>query len=126
MFQAFMTGSTPDCQEVVMQTIDVNNIPGIGAGYITVADINSMNSNWFLGGNRPAILPKIPLPATTESFTTINDSSNVNDSSNDNKVNYSKINYSKMPDDILSKVYFTALGLLGLYIFLRMFQKKQK
>lgn len=125
MFQAFMTGSTPDCQEVVMQTIDVNNIPGIGAGYITVADINSMNSNWFLGGNRPAILPKIPLPATTESFTTINDA-DVNDFSGVNEVNYSKINYSKMPDDILSKVYFTALGLLGLYIFLRMFQKKQK
>ena len=60
-----------------------------------------------------------------ESFTTINDA-DVDDFSDVNEVNYSKINYSKMPDDILSKVYFTALGLLGLYIFLRMFQKKQK
>lgn len=114
MFQAFMTGTNPDCQLIAMQTIDVNNITGTGIGYVTVEDINSMGSNWFLGGVKPPILPKIPLPATAkESFTTLNDS-------------YAKINYSKMPDDVLIKVYYSALGLLGLYIFLRLFQKKIK
>ena len=107
MFQAFMTGSNPDCQQIAMETIDTNNIVGQQSAYVTVDDINSMDKDWFPNSTKPAIIPKKVQPK--ENFTTINDS---------------KVDYSKMPDDILVKLYYSALGLLGLYIFLRMFQKK--
>jgi hypothetical protein len=107
MFQAFMTGSNPDCQQIAMETIDVNNVVGYATAFVTVDDINSMNSYWFPNNTKPAILPKIPVPAPA-------------------KEGFSNINYSKMPDDVLIKVYYSALGLLGLYIFLRLFQKKIK
>ena len=31
-----------------------------------------------------------------------------------------------MPDSLLIKVYYSALGLLGLYILLKMFERKEK
>lgn len=35
-----------------------------------------------------------------------------------------KKDYSKIPDDILIKIYYSSLGLLGLYIFLKLLEKK--
>ena len=115
MFQAFMTGTNPDCLNITMQTIDTNSISGIKSAYVTVDDINAMDKDWFPTGNYPnknyyttkiAAAAK-PLEPVKEKFTTFN-----------------KVDYSKMPDDILVKLYYSALGLLGLYIFLRMFRVK--
>ena len=33
---------------------------------------------------------------------------------------------SNMPDDTMIKLYYSALGLLGLYIFIMLFKRKQK
>jgi hypothetical protein len=35
-----------------------------------------------------------------------------------------KRDYSKMPDDTILKIYYSSLGLLGLYIFLKLFERK--
>ena len=110
MFQAFMTGSEPDCQSIAMETIDVNNIRGTDSQFVTVNDINNMDKDWFPNKTKPVIRSK-PTPKK-ETFTTLGGSA-------------SAVDYSKMPDDLLVKVYFSALGLLGIYIFLKMFQKKE-
>ncbi len=47
IFQSFMSGITPDCKEVTMQTVDANNIIGYGSGYVTTTDLKSMNPCWF-------------------------------------------------------------------------------
>jgi hypothetical protein len=36
-----------------------------------------------------------------------------------------KADYSNMPDDVFLKIYYSSLGLLGLYIFLKMLEKKK-
>lgn len=104
MFGAFMSGSNPDCQEITMQTIDVNNISDMKSAHVIVDDINAMDKDWFPGGKKPAIIAK---KVVTEKFTTLTGA-----------------DYSKMPDDRLVQLYYSALGLLGLYIFLRLFKKK--
>ena len=40
----------------------------------------------------------------------------------DEKFN-TKIDYSEMPDDLLIQLYYSALGILGLYILFRLFEK---
>jgi hypothetical protein len=105
IFQAFMSGSTPDCQALEMETKDVNNNVSTETAYVTVTDINAMNPCWFQDKKNPVTKAKC-----SESFSTIQGS---------------KVDYSKMPDDLLIKVYYSSLGLLGLYIFMKMFEKKK-
>ena len=50
---------------------------------------------------------------TTDGFTTMTDMKKEDDKSN-------------MPDDTMVKLYYSALGLLGLYIFIMLFKRKQK
>ena len=107
MFGAFMAGGNPDCQEITMETVDVNNIHDMKSAHVIVDDINAMDKDWFPNKTKPAIIPK---KIVTEKFTTLADSA---------------ADYSKMPNDRLVKLYYSALGLLGLYIFLKMFTKKR-
>jgi hypothetical protein len=110
MFGAFMSGSNPDCQEITMETIDVNNIHDMQSAHIIVDDINAMDKDWFPNKTKPAILAK---KVVTEQFTTLHGATTLH-----------AADYSKMPNDRLVKLYYSALGLLGLYIFLKMFKKK--
>lgn len=89
MFQAFTSGSNPDCKLVTKNTRNENNVPSVGSGYLTMEDIQIMG---------------------TDGFTTM-------DGIKDKSV---------MPDDEMVKMYYGALGLLGLYIFIRLFKRKQK
>jgi len=105
LFSAFMSGSTPDCQALEMDTRDVNNIENTETAFVTVTDINAMNPCWFRDKKNPVTNAKC-----SEAFSTFQDS---------------KVDYSKMPDDLLIKVYYSSLGLLGLYILMKMFEKKK-
>jgi hypothetical protein len=89
MFQAFTSGSNPDCKLVTKNTRNENNVPSVGSGYLTMEDIQIMG---------------------TDGFTTMDDMKDK----------------SIMPDDEMVKMYYGALGLLGLYIFIRLFKRKQK
>ena len=91
MFQAFTSGSHPDCKLVTKNTRNENNIPSVGSGYLTVEDIQIIDG-----------------------FTTMNDMKNKEEDK------------SNMPDDDMVKLYYSALGLLGLYIFIMLFKRKQK
>jgi hypothetical protein len=103
IFQSFMTGSTPDCKAITLNTVDKdhNFTSSTETAFLTLDDIKMV-----------------------ESFETLNDNNDNNDT-DDNIKNKIK-NYSRMPDDIYIKIYYSALGLFGLYILMRLFKKNKK
>ena len=103
IFQAFMLGSNPDCKSITMPTRDSNNIDSTEAAFVATADIQNMNACWFTDGKNPITGQKC-----SESFS-----------------NYNKMDKKdKMPDDFLIQLYYGSLGLLGLYLLMRIVTKK--
>ena len=96
IFQAFMVGSEPPCQSITMETIDSNNNKSQQSGYVINADIAGMDPSWFPGGVNP-----ITNATRREAFSK-----------------------AKFPNDPFVKIYYCMIGLLLLYIFLKMFRKK--
>ena len=105
LIQSFLAGSTPPCQEITMQTIDVNNNKSTETNFVTVTDIQNMDPCSFLNGINPITNAKC-----SESFTT-------GVSANAARVN--------MPDDPLAQLYFASLGLVGIYILYRFMEKSR-
>jgi len=111
ILQAFTSGASPTCQKITMETIDAKNNVGSASAYVTNTDIQMMNNDWF------TITPK---PDTTEpkkedeAFETMQEETSLINEKG------TAVNYSKMPNDFIIKLYYTSLGLLGLYIFLKM------
>ena len=108
IFQSFMTGSTPDCKAITLNTVDKkhNFTSSTETAFLTLDDIKMVDIKMV------------------ESFETLNDNNDTDDS-DDNIKNKIK-NYSRMPDDIYIKIYYSALGLFGLYILMRLFKKNKK
>jgi len=109
---AFTAGPNAPCQKVTMPTVDAVGKPGKGSDsrYITNSDISSMPAKWF-----PSSAPKsnYNLTVKKESFC------------NKTDLEGSPIDYSKMPNDALIKMYYSMLGLFGLYILLRLMIKNK-
>jgi hypothetical protein len=104
ILQSFLSGSTPPCQELTMQTIDVNNKTSTETHYVTTTDIKNMDPCTFSNGTNPVSNAKC-----NESFT----SSGV-------AVNAQEI---KLPRDPLAQIYFFSLAGIGVYILYRMMDK---
>jgi hypothetical protein len=108
MFQAFLSGSKPDCQELTMETIDIYNNKSTESHFVTLVDIQNMD---------PCIFPNRTNPVTgnqcRETFT------NLKSTGLDTQC------YAcyKIPDDPISKIYLASLGVLGLYITYRVMAK---
>lgn len=109
------TGKGSTCQKINMPTIDSDDKHDFEARFITNRDISLMDSSWFPNGNKPSDLSEI------EKF-----QSNISNSSikKSKKLNISKVDYSKMPNDILIQVYYSCLGLLGIYFLLHILFKQ--
>jgi hypothetical protein len=108
ILNAFTAGSSPTCQAIKMETIDSNNVRSTATAYVTNADINVMMNSWFNVSARPDTKEE------DEEFTTMQSASSlINDKG-------TTIDYSKMPNDFFIKLYYSSLGLLGLYILLRL------
>ena len=105
LLQSFLAGSTPPCQELTMQTIDVNNNKSSETNFVTVVDIQNMDPCSFTNGINPITNVKC-----SESFTT-------GVSANAARVD--------MPDDPLAQLYFASLGLVGVYILYRFMEKSR-
>ena len=97
MFQAFMTGSSPKCTAITLDTQDKNNISKNETAFLTVDDIILLNIK------------------SLDGFTTINENDNTKNSK-----------YTKFPKDPLVQVYYSALALLGLYILMLLLKKSKK
>jgi hypothetical protein len=107
MFQAFLSGSKPDCQELKMETIDVYNNKSTESHFVTLVDIQNMD---------PCIFPDKKNPITgdqcRETFTNLN-------TGLDTKC----YTCYKIPKDPISQIYFASLGILGVYILYGIMEK---
>ena len=101
IFSAFMQGTNPECRKITMPTRDVNNINRTETAYMATSDINNIPACWFSNGRNP-----ISGDRCSESFTTM------------------KGDDSDMPEDPLEMAFFASLGLVGLYIIMRLTLRK--
>jgi len=102
ILRAFLSGSTPPCQQITMQTITTDNVKSSETNYVTLADIQNMDPCIFSNRKNP-----ITGQQCRETFQTNNDGEVM------------------MPDDPLAQLYFASLGLLGLFIFYRLMEKSR-
>ena len=102
MFQSFLAGSKPDCQELTMETIDIYNNRSTESHFVTLVDIQNMNPCTFKNRSNPVTGVKCK-----ETFTNLK--------SNDH--------YYKIPNDPISQLYFASLGVFGIYIMYRIMAK---
>lgn len=105
IMSSFLSGATPPCQEITMQTIDVNNNSSNETQYVTLADIGSMDACTFQNGVNPVNGNKC-----VETFQT-------GVSANASRV------AASMPEDPLAQLYFASLAGIGLYILYRFMDK---
>jgi hypothetical protein len=104
IMRAFLSGSTPPCQEITMQTIDINNNKSSETHYVTLADIQNMDPCIFSNKKNPVTGEKC-----RETFTT-----GVADTAS-----------PVMSDDPIDQVYFASLAVIGVYILYRLMEKSK-
>lgn len=100
LFQSFMAGSHPKCQEITLETIDVNNRTSNETRHVATMDLKSMNPCSFkprYGGN----------PVTGEPC----------------REAFTNRKRSKVPDDFLVKMFYASLGVLGVYILIHLMKR---
>jgi hypothetical protein len=103
ILQAFLSGGTPPCQEITMETVDVNNNKSSETHYVTLVDIGNMNPCSFSDKTNPKTGVKCK-----ESFSTYN----LNESEE-----------FPFPNDTFDQLYFAGLGGLGIYILYNLMEK---
>ena len=97
IMRAFLSGSTPKCQPLTMETITVDNVKSSETNYVTLTDISNMDACSFSDGKNP-----VNGKQCKETFQNIE---------------------ATMPDDPLAQIYFASLGVLGLLILYRLMEK---
>jgi hypothetical protein len=102
IMSAFMSGSTPPCQELTMQTIDVNNNQSTETHYVTLSDIKNMDPCSFQNGQNPATGA-----SCQETFQT----------------RVEKDAAPVMSEDPMDQIYFASLAGIGIYILYRLMEK---
>jgi hypothetical protein len=120
LVNAFLTGTTPPCQEITMQTIDNNNKKSNETHFVSLIDIKGMDPCSFSNKTNPQTNQKCVNTFTTMKMNNrLNtdysyDSDDTSDDSDDDDQLYPKI-----PDSLFAKVYVASLGCLGIYITYR-------
>ena len=99
IFQSFLSGSKPDCQEITMETVDIYNNRSTETNYVTLVDIRNMDPCIFSDKKNP-----ITGIGCKESFSNM-------------KANF------QVPNDPIVKAYFASLGMLGVYVMYRLMVK---
>ena len=94
MFQSFLAGSKPECQELEMETIDIYNNKSTESNFVTLIDIQNMDPCIFKDKKNP-----VTNAQCKESFKNLNEN-----------------NYYKIPNEPLVQIYFASIGLLCIYI----------
>ena len=104
IMQSFLSGATPPCQELTLETIDINNNKSSETHYVTVTDIKNMDPCSFSDRKNP--VSGVNCKETFESI-----------SANAEPI--------QMPDDPIAQIYFASLAVVGIYIFYRVMKKSQ-
>lgn len=105
ILSSFLSGSTPDCQELTMQTVDVNNNKSTETHYVTLIDIKNMDQCSFTDKINPITKEKCK-----ESF-----ESSIEE---EDEISF--------PQDPIVQLYFAGLGLVTIFIMYRILEKSKK
>ena len=104
IMQSFLSGATPPCQELTLETIDINNNKSSETHYVTVTDVKNMDPCSFSDGKNP-----VSGVNCKETFKGI----------------YTNAEPVQMPDDPVAQIYFASLAIVGIYIFYRIMKKSK-
>jgi hypothetical protein len=107
--QAFLSGSTPDCQPLTMETISVDNIKSSETHYVTLVDIKNMDPCTFSNGKNP-----VTGESCSETFQ--------GQGQKISPASYNLPSYN-LPNDPLVQVYYTGLAFVGIYILSKLMDK---
>lgn len=99
LLQSFLSGSTPECQEITMETINTNNVSSSETHYVTLTDIKNMDPCFFSNGTNP--ISKKPCK---ETFITNAES-------------------VRLPRDPLAQFYFFSLACVSIYVLYKIMEK---
>lgn len=102
IMRSFLSGSTPPCQQITMQTITTDNIRSSETHYVTLADIQNMDPCIFPNGRNP-----VNGENCRETFQIRSEPEVL------------------MPSDPLAQLYFASLGVVGLFILYRLMEKSR-
>lgn len=105
ILQSFLSGGTPPCQELTMETVDVNNNKSSETHYVTLVDIKNMDPCSFSDKTNPQSGKKCK-----EAFSSYN---------------LNEVEEFPFPNDIFDQAYFAGLGGLGIYILYKLMQKSK-
>ena len=105
ILQSFLSGGTPPCQELTMQTVDVNNNKSSETHYVTLVDISNMDPCSFSDKKNPQSGAKCK-----ESFSSYN---------------LIESEEFPFPNDIFDQAYFAGLGGIGIYILYKLMKKSR-
>jgi hypothetical protein len=100
---SFLSGSTPDCQELTMQTVDINNNKSSETHYVTLVDIKNMDQCSFDDKTNP-----ITKERCRETFVTLAEEEEF-----------------YFPDDPIVKMYFAGLGIVTIFMLYRIMEKSK-
>ena len=101
IMRAFLEGSTPDCQEITMETINNNNDSSSETHYVTTVDIKSMDPCSFPDNKNP-----VTNVTCKEGFS-----------------DYQSLSTFKLPQDTLAQIYMGSLTIIGIIILIKLMQK---
>jgi hypothetical protein len=105
ILSSFLSGSTPPCQEITMETIDTDNNKSSETHFVTLVDIKMINPCTFTDKKNPSTGVKCK-----ESFSKYNSKNN---------------DEFPFPTDTFDQLYFAGLGILGIFILHRMMEKSK-
>jgi len=140
-FSAFTSMDPPNCQQVTLETIDVNNNIGSGTGYISVDDIQNISPCNFVENNNTNPITN----ATCSDGFMVHDETRSrtrrgrryrnrelkklyesDGDSNDSNNYRNKGQNIMMPDDIFLKIFILSFGALWIYIALKLMANMYK
>jgi len=99
LLQSFLSGSTPECTEITMETINTNNVSSSETHYVTLTDIKNMDPCFFSDGTNP--ISKKPCKETFA-------------------VNAGSV---RLPRDPLAQFYFFSLACVSIYVLYKIMEK---
>jgi hypothetical protein len=111
IFQAFQMSGNPDCREITMETVDVNNVRSTETRHVADADISNLSACNFPNGKNPLTGSKCVM-----AFSNMKKP----------KMEMEEYNYSKIPDDPLVKLFYLSIGIMGVYILFEALKKANK
>ena len=106
IMQSFMSGSTPDCAAVTLQTVSNENTTKSETNFVTLVDLKNMDPCSFPNGQN-----KFSNKSCRQTFV--------------NRKEGEEETSASLPNDPIVQFYFASLSIIGIYVLYRIMMKKR-